>query len=482
MRLIGIHMDRQRLIGLVVLAAPVIAIAAETKPLYLVLALAALGLVAMAMTNLAFGVAALTLLAFSERLPGVTGITLTKPLGLVLVVSWLAALSRRDVDVPLLTRDHPVLSYGLFALVAWGAGSAVWAADPGTAIASAVRLALVVVLFFIVYSAVRTPRDLNVVVWSFLLGAFLTSIAALVTGKQVEGRLTAGVLDPNFLAAALASSIVMASFMLTTTRGPTRLLLLGFILTDGVALVLTQSRGGLIAAAVALAVSCVVAGPVRTQAVVIAVMVVSTGLAYYTVLAPASLRQRVADVSAEGSASRTDTWQIALQMSRDHPLLGVGLGNFRVVESRYIPGNLNILRAPEVLKNRLVTHNTYLEVLSELGSVGLILLLGVITAALATAWRGIGLVHNAMIPSSLVARGLVAGTFALLTAYVFLSGEYEKLLWLLLGVLTAIPNAIRATASPTAAATGVVRDGQIDPLTRAISGSPAGTPALPDAL
>lgn len=452
MRLAGSQPYALRVTALILLTAPAIAVAAAVKPLYLGLLMAAVALISVAMSNLALGVAALTLVAFFERLPGLTGITLSKPLGLVLVVSWLGVLSRRDSRTPVLARDHPALSYGLFALVAWGAGSAAWATDSSAAISSAVRLAMVVVLFFVVYSAIQTPRDLRVVVWAFLLGAFLTSIAALVTGKTVEGRLTAGVLDPNFLAAALASSIVIASFMLATASGPTRLVLFGFVVTYGVALVLTQSRGGLIATAVALGVSCVVAGPVRAQAVVIVVMVVSIGLGYYTVLAPASLRQRVTDVSAQGSASRTDTWQIALQMSRNHPLLGVGLGNFRVVESRYIPGNINLLQAPEVLKNRLVTHNTYLEVLSEVGAVGLLLLLGITGAALTIACRGIALARDAMIPSGLLARGLVAGTVALLTAYIFISGEYEKLLWLLLGLLTAIPRVIRAaTAAPDSA-------------------------------
>lgn len=436
--------DDRRLIGLALLGAPALGVAAVIKPLYVVLAPVAFALIAIAMTNLALGVAALTLLAFFERLPGSTGIPLTKPLGLVLVLSWLGALSRRDATMPILTRDHPIISYALFALVVWGAGSAAWATDPATAIASAIRLALVAILFFVVYSAIRTPSDLRAVVWAFLLGAFLTSLMALVTGKTVAGRLTAGFLDPNFLAAALASSIVIAGFMLAVTSGPSRLVLLGFVLTYVVALVLTQSRGGLLATAVALAVSCVVAGPVRTQTVAIVVIAAAIGLTYYVALAPPSLRQRVTDVSAQGSASRTDTWQIALQMTRDHPLLGIGLGNFRVVESRYIPGNLNLLQAPEVLKNRLVTHNTYLEVLSELGTIGLALLLGIIAASLATAWRGIGLAGGTMIPASLVARGLVAGTIALLAAYVFLSGEYEKLLWLLLGLLTAIPTVTRA--------------------------------------
>ena len=46
--------------------------------------------------------------------------------------------------------------------------------------------------------------------------------------------------------------------------------------------------------------------------------------------------------------------------------------------------------------------------------------------------------------ADLVARGLVAGTIGLLVAYIFLSGEYEKQLWLLLGLLATIPTVARS--------------------------------------
>jgi hypothetical protein len=39
------------------------------------------------------------------------------------------------------------------------------------------------------------------------------------------------------------------------------------------------------------------------------------------------------------------------------------------------------------------------------------------------------------------ARGAVIGTIAMLSAYVFISGQYEKQLWLLLGVSAALGQA-----------------------------------------
>ena len=433
-------------VGGVVLAGAVIAVGSTYDPRYCLLGLGAVALVVLTLANLTYGVVALTLLAFFERLPGLSGVPLSKPLGLVLVISWLLTLAQGRENVPLLTRDHTFLSALLIALVAWGACSAAWATDPVVALTSALRLAMVVVLFFIVYTAVRTRRDLLLVTWAYLIGASMIAAVSLATGRTVEGRLSGGVLDPNFLAAALASSIIIASFLLPSARTSTRAVLMAFIGIYGIALVLTQSRGGLLATAVALLVACIVAGPVRAQTTAIVVLLSCVALTYFAVLAPASIRERATDVSKQGSASRVDTWQIALRIAGDHPFLGAGLSNFPIVESDYIPDNIELVQAKEVLNNRLVTHNTYLEILSELGFVGLGLFLGVICTTFAVAWSGIRSMGSMLENASIVSRGLMSGTLGLLVAYIFLSGEYEKQLWLLLGLLAAVPNVVRDSA------------------------------------
>jgi O-antigen ligase len=242
----------------------------------------------------------------------------------------------------------------------------------------------------------------------------------------------------------LASSVVIAAFLFAASHGRARILLVVFILTDIVALVRTESRGGLIAMGVGLIAACAVAGPIRTQAVALVAITVSLGIGYYALAAPASLRQRVTNVSAQGSAGRSDIWQIASKIAADHPLAGVGLGNFRTVEDNYLTDNANLVKVSEVVDIHPVVHNTYLEVLSELGAVGLALFVGLVAATLAAAATGIRLLRGATARWSLVPRGLVAGALGLLAAYVFLSGEYEKELWLLLGLLSTTPNVARS--------------------------------------
>jgi hypothetical protein len=42
-------------------------------------------------------------------------------------------------------------------------------------------------------------------------------------------------------------------------------------------------------------------------------------------------------------------------------------------------------------------------------------------------------------------RGLLAGTIGMLVGYAFLSAEFEKPLWLLLGLLATVPAVLRDT-------------------------------------
>ena len=414
-----------------------------------------LGLIAIvvgviAMSDLALGVAGLAVLMFFEVIPGVSNGSLSKPYGLVLVLSWLGSMARKE-RMPLLLRERPVLAFLLMGFVIWSGASALWASDPGAAKTRAVQLALVVTLFFVVYSAVRTEKDFLLIVWAFLTGASLVCIDSILNSHLDGGRLTTGILDPNYLAATLACSVVVASFLLLGTTGLARVVLFVYIGVDFIALALTESRGGLIAAGAALLAACVVAGPVRTQVIAFALVLAAAGLVYFAVIAPASAPEhRITTISTASSSGRTDEWNIALRMASQHPLTGVGIGNFQSVENRYLGGGINLITAKEDVHTALVVHNTYLELLAEIGVIGLALFLGIVVTTIVESRCGSGIrAHcepvGARYPDeSLTARGLVAGAVGLLAAYTFLSGEYEKELWLVLALLATIPNVARA--------------------------------------
>jgi O-antigen ligase len=412
---------------------------AVTSPRVAVGLVVGLVLAAVLLERLVPALVLFTVVTFPNNLPTPIGIaTLAKPLGLILTMAWLLALVTRGHRMPFLARDRPILSAAIVSYSLWAAASTVWASDSSAAFSNSLRLVQVVILLFIVYSAVQTPRDLRVLAWAYLVGAFVTSAYVLANGAVYGGRITGGVVNPNGLAAELVVALILAVFMLTiTTRLRTRLLLLGLLALYAVAFVRTESREGLIGLLIASVVAVILAGPIRTRYVAILLLALAIGVTYYARLAPESLRARVTQISAENSAGRVDEWKIAFRMAADHPITGVGLANYPVVSPGYTAATISLESAKYNLRG-IVVHNTYLETLSELGVIGLGLLLGIFGVVVAMAAKAVASPRFDEIRTSVIARGFIAGTIGLLVTYVFSSGEYQKQLWLLLGILLAI--------------------------------------------
>jgi O-antigen ligase len=135
-------------------------------------------------------------------------------------------------------------------------------------------------------------------------------------------------------------------------------------------------------------------------------------------------------------------------MAEEKPLTGVGLGNFEVVQTSFLASQLNLFSARKLHTLPLATHNTYLQVLSELGLPGLVLYGGVILAVILPALDRIRAMRARSLAVTGMSSGLVMALIVLLTAYFFVSGTYAKHIWLLLGIVAAIPTVLRADASP----------------------------------
>jgi len=265
-------------------------------------------------------------------------------------------------------------------------------------------------------------------------------VYALANGTLRYGRLTGGIFNPNTLAAEIVVAIVMAIFLLVATRRLSlRLICLALVSVFAVVFVQTQSRSGILALGAAFAFALVVAGPLRGRITAVILIVAALGLTYYVYAASPQLRERVTSIvtgTSQASPLREDTWQIALRMTGAHPVRGVGLGNFPALESQYFTTNVNIVQVGSLRRFQLVVHNTYLELLAELGIVGLILFLSVLAM---TVGRAAAMLTQPGPEDStrLLARAITAGTVGVLTSQVFNSGEYSKQLWVLLGMSVA---------------------------------------------
>ena len=338
----------------------------------------------------------------------------------------------------------------------WALLSTAWSTDTAAALDSVGRYALNVLLFLIVFTAVRTKQQLSWVLTAFLIGAAFTALSGIVapTGEEAAGRLGSVALDPSELSAVLVAGVALALAVIALNKYSPGVQLLAF--TAGtfavVAVWLTASRGGLIALAAALLAAVVLSPRWRIPLAIGGVLVVMATYFYFAAVASPEIRDRITEPT-QGQArieeGRTTIWQVAGRAFEDNPVTGVGTGNFPIVSRQYLlePGVL--ARSDEIISTPKVVHNAYLEVATEMGVVGLglfLLALGFSVGSLVIAARAFGQVGDARMQVASVA--VAVAIVGILAALVFTSDQYSKQLWLLLGlgpaVLTMARSEVRA--------------------------------------
>jgi len=193
----------------------------------------------------------------------------------------------------------------------------------------------------------------------------------------------------------------------------------------------------------------VLGGRLRARVLASLLAFAALGATYFVFVAPPEVAGRVTHFTSGGGSGRTDLWAIARQVAHDHPILGVGIGNFEQVERSYASRTTNLPAIDLVLDETHVVHNTYLELLAELGPIGLGCFLALVGASLGLGWRAVrAFARTGRTDLELIGRGVLVGLCGMLAASVFLSAEYEKQLWLLLGFAAALAGL--AEASPSA--------------------------------
>jgi O-antigen ligase len=430
------------------LAVPLGAIAVLSPPAAIA-AVVSLAFVATAVASLAAGVAVFATVTFFVLIPGLGAsfVSVVKLAGAALLLSLGRKIGRRT-----LLHAHPVLAALAIALVMWAFASALWAPDLARARSRALTLLLSLVLVFVVYGAIQKPRHARWLVHGYIAGAVLSALVGLIgpaSDPDAASRLSGGIGDANELALVLVPGLALAFFALRGARSTLeRWWLVGSATVMAFALLETGSRGGFIALGVAFTVALVLGGRERTR--VLAALLGFGGLAimYFAFAAPAELRGHVADFTTGGGSGRTDLWAIARQVAADHPVLGVGIGNFEAVEAEYA-SQANLPSIDLVIDEPHVVHNTYLELLAELGVVGFTCFVALVAGAVVLGWRAVrSFARAGATDLELLARGLLVGLGGMLAASFFLSAEYEKQLWLLLGFAVALAG-IAERAMPT---------------------------------
>lgn len=335
-------------------------------------------------------------------------------------------------------------------------------------------------VYLLVFNAVRGPRELRLAVIASVVGAVLLSsmtVYQAVTGDydqeflglaqrgeplaadvapgevRLEDRSRGPVDDPNRYAQILLMVLPLAAVLFLNARGFGRRIppLLALVLI-GAAVLLTYSRGAFLT----LAVLVVIAGAVRMvrplplyalmTAAALAVPVLVPGYAerIRSIAGALALVDEDVQVVPDGATrGRTTEMLAALLAWTEHPLLGVGPGQYAQFHS------VSYMTRPQVSIRSLVeprrAHDLYLEIAAETGVLGIAVFMAIPLLLLRDLWRLRRGFRPARPHMARWAEGFGLALLAYLGTGVFLHLSFERYYWFSVA-LTASGAALLARA------------------------------------
>ena len=360
--------------------------------------------------------------------PIVTDYNLGKTAALLTLIAILAVLwglkawreKSWSIRLPWLT-----LSFGVFALAALL--SLIHAANPREVIQGLVVSFFFLLLFLILVNEVRRKQDVDLMLFSLLFAGVLAGAFALVqeTGILPGARGTSMFStfgNRNYLGGYLAYLILPSVALVLGKRSLLVRLLSGFLTLFVITIVILVNQMGTLLGLIVAGAGCLLLGVLARRskahipwrhlgifaaAVALAVAVIFVRI-WPSVMPCAPAETVVAassvdtDSASSGPAESDETslgeryeapttaesliqgnsvmprllfWMVALRMFQDHPVTGIGLGNYKIL---FMPYEENVRASP--LDGRLDTfyaraeaaHNDYVQIAAELGIGGIL--------------------------------------------------------------------------------------------------------------
>ena len=315
-----------------------------------------------------------------------------------------------------------------FLLVGWAVLSVTWTSSPDSTIDKLPTIVRCLGLFWLLYEYADSEDRISAVLQAYLLGGWvcIAGIAhSLLAGQFMDDseftRYVVSQLDPNDLAAMLAIGLPIAWYLAMTRRfSPLRWLNILYIPVSLIAVLLTGSRGGLVAVSAAFLLS-MWGSPTWTLRRKMGMSLLSVlVLAGGSLVVPETSWMRFSTIPgemSEGTLSyRTTLWTAGFQYLSESPLLGGGAGAFK-----------HEVFARGGFYKPLVALSTFLGVLFEMGTIGFLLFV-VTVISLLRRLRFVPIRDRRFFQFVLI-TWIIAG--------LTLSLEYRKVTWFVLGVAAA---------------------------------------------
>jgi len=363
------------------------------------------------------------LLLFAFAIPWEYSLDLGEPLGNIARIAGLLVLL---ASVPAVLqvgrlRTPGAMQWVVLALYLWYCCTYFWTLEPAVTLSRMRGFFQEMMLVWLVWEFAESPQDLRDLMRAYVAGAWVLALLTLANLGSAEAivagqiRFVAEGQDPNDVARFLDLGLPLAALLMTSERRlPARLLAMGYLPLGLGSVVLTASRGGFLAAAIALAGCAWLLGRSQPRLVLAgaASLPVLAAVLWFSV--PHQTLERLATIPAQLEGGdlnqRWNIWGAGWQAFVHAPLAGSGAGTF------VSAAGMNPLDT---------AHNTELSFLVGGGLIALSLAVGVVALAVRAALATHGPLRLALGTVLLV----------LVVAAQVDTVEENRATWLLLGMI-----------------------------------------------
>jgi len=309
----------------------------------------------------------------------------------------------------------------VLALYLWFCCSYFWTIEPLATLVKLRGYFQEMMIVWVVWEFAESPRDVRALLRVFVAGSWVLAVLTLANFGSAEAaaagqiRFVAEGQDPNDVARFLDLGFPLAAVLLTSERRwPGRLLAVGYLPLGLVAVVLTASRGGFLAAILALTGCGLLLMRQHARAVLAGAVALPALAAALWFAVPRETFERLATIPSQLESGdlnqRLNIWDAGWHAFVQSPLVGTGAGSF------VSAAGLHPLDT---------AHNAALSILVGGGLCAFFLVMGVVALAARSVLKIRGQLLVALITVLLV----------LAVASIVDTVEENRTTWLLLGIM-----------------------------------------------
>ena len=281
------------------------------------------------------------LLLYAFAIPWEYSLDLGEPLGNVARILGILLLL---AAVPAVLQAGRMRAWGpmqwmVLALYLWICLSCFWTIDPAATLAKVRAFLQEMMVVWMVWEFAESPGDLRNLLRVFVAGSWVLAALTLANAGSPEAmaagqfRFAAYGQDPNDVARFLDLGFPLAGLLVNAEpRWPARLLALGYLPLGLFAVLLTASRGGFLAALVALTGCALLLARGRGSAALATVFALPVVIVLAWLVVPTEIFERLSTIPQQLAGGdlnqRLNIWSAGWHAFRQAPLFGTGAGTF----------------------------------------------------------------------------------------------------------------------------------------------------------